>query len=440
MGPTPPADVLADLEARGLVHDTTDRDALARRLASPVTVYHGIDPTADSLHVGNLVGVLALRRFQAAGHRPVALAGGATGMIGDPGGRAGERALLDPATLAANLRGIEAQLRGLLAFEAGGGGSPGGTGGQPAVLVDNASWTAGLRLVDFLRDVGKHATVNQMIAKESIRSRLESRDGISFAEFSYMLIQAHDYLWLHQHEACDLQIGGSDQWGNITAGIDLIRRRTGAVVHGLTWPLLTRDDGSKLGKSVGGNVWLDPRRTSTYAFYQHWMQVDDAEVRRLLLQLTFLDVAEVDAIAAAHAGAPERREAQRRLASEVTAIVHGVAEAVAAEAASQILFGGRPGELPEAAYRALQEEVPTTAVDPDRLAEGLDLVAVLAETGLSTSRSDARRSLGQGAVYVNDRRVADDDPVLSAADVRHGRWILLRRGRRQHHLLRLGRE
>ena len=319
MSSMPTLHVLADLEARGLVHDTTDRAALARRLASPVTVYHGIDPTADSLHIGNLVGVLALRRFQAAGHRPVALAGGATGMIGDPGGRTGERALLDADTLAANLKGIEAQLRRLLAFDPAGG--PG------ALLVDNASWTAGLGLLEFLRDVGKHATVNQMMAKESVRTRLESTEGISFTEFSYMLIQAHDYLWLHEHEGCDLQIGGSDQWGNITAGIDLVRRRTGDAVHGLTWPLLTRADGSKFGKSAGGNVWLDPRRTSPYAFYQHWIQVDDADVGRFLLQMTFLDLDEVTELAALHAAAPARREAQRRLAHEVTALVHGETEA-----------------------------------------------------------------------------------------------------------------
>ena len=423
------------------MYDTTDRAALARRLSSPVTVYHGIDPTADSLHVGNLVGVLALRRFQAAGHRPVALAGGATGMIGDPGGRTGERALLDPATLAANLRGIEAQLRRLLAFEADGYGELGdATAGQAAILVDNASWTAGLGLLEFLRDVGKHATVNQMMAKESVRSRLESTEGISFTEFSYMLIQAHDYLWLHQHEGCDLQIGGSDQWGNITAGIDLVRRRTGDVVHGLTWPLLTRADGTKFGKSVEGNVWLDPRRTSPYAFYQHWMQVDDADVERFLLQLTLLEVDEVARVTALHATAPARREAQRRLASEVTALVHGEAETSAAQAASDILFGAGPEEVPEAAYRTLQQEVPSTVVDPDRLAEGLDLVVVLAETGLSSSRSDARRSVGQGAVYVNDQRVAVESPLLSTADLRHGRWILLRRGRRHHHLLRVGRE
>ncbi|HEV2070828.1 MAG TPA: tyrosine--tRNA ligase, partial [Acidimicrobiales bacterium] len=421
--------------------DTTDRAALARRLSSPVTVYHGIDPTADSLHVGNLVGVLALRRFQAAGHRPVALAGGATGMIGDPGGRTGERALLDPATLAANLRGIEAQLRRLLAFEAEGSGETGAaTAGQAAIFVDNASWTAGLGLLDFLRDVGKHATVNQMMAKESVRSRLESTEGISFTEFSYMLIQAHDYLWLHQHEGCDLQIGGSDQWGNITAGIDLVRRRTGDVVHGLTWPLLTRADGSKFGKSVEGNVWLDPRRTSPYAFYQHWMQVDDADVQRFLLQLTLIEVDEVARVTTLHATAPARREAQRRLAFEVTALVHGEAEASAARAASDILFGAGPEEVAEAAYRTLQQEVPSTLVDPDRLAEGLDLVAVLAETGLSSSRSDARRSVGQGAVYVNDQRVTGESPLLSSADLRHGRWILLRRGRRHHHLLRVGRE
>jgi tyrosyl-tRNA synthetase len=426
--------VLADLGARGLVHDTTDRDRLEGRLgAPPVTVYCGFDPTADSLHVGHLLGVLTLRRLQLAGHRPIALVGGATGLIGDPSGRSTERPLLDQETLQANAAALEAQIGRLLEV---------GKGTRSAVLVDNASWTRDLRLPDFLRDVGRHMTVNAMLGKESVRARLDGSEGLSFTEFSYMLVQAHDYLWLHEHHGCDLQVGGSDQWGNITAGIDLIRRRTGHHVDGLTWPLLTRADGTKFGKSQGGNVWLDAGRTSPYAFYQHWMQIDDVDVRRFLLQLTFLALADVDAVVAAHDAAPERREGQRRLAFEVTAIVHGAAEAVAAQAASQILFGGGPGadEAPAEAYLALEREVPATVVDPARLAEGLDLVVLLAETGLSTSRSDARRSLEQGAVYVNDRRVADHGARLSSDDLRHGRWVLLRRGRRHHHLLRVGRE
>ena len=422
-------DVLGDLEARGLVHDSTDREALARRLADPpVTVYCGFDPTADSLHVGNLLGILALRRLQLAGHRPIALAGGATGMIGDPGGRSEERNLLEADVLGANLAAINAQLRRLLDF---------GPGPRSALLVDNAAWTAALPLLGFLRDVGKHVTVNQMLAKESVRARVVSTAGISFTEFSYMLLQAHDYLWLHEHEGCDLQIGGSDQWGNITAGVDLVRRRTGQRVHGLTWPLLTKADGTKFGKSAGGNVWLDPRRTSPYTFYQHWMQVGDADVRRLLLQLTLLSVEEADTVAAAHDEAPERRTAQRRLAFEVTALVHGAGEAVAAQAATQVLFGRHVGPVPEAAYRTLEGEVPTSTVEHRRLEEGIELEQLLVDSDLSPSRSDARRQLAQGAVYVNDERREGLAALVTTGDLRHRRWILLRRGKRDHHLLRV---
>jgi tyrosyl-tRNA synthetase len=421
--------VLGDLEARGLMHDSTDRDALARRLADPpVSVYCGFDPTADSLHVGNLLGILVLRRLQLAGHRPIALAGGATGMIGDPGGRSQERNLLEAEVLGANLAAITAQLGRLLDFAAG---------PQPALLVDNAAWTRDLPLLAFLRDVGKHVTVNQMLAKESVRARVQSTEGISFTEFSYMLIQAHDYLWLHEHEGCDLQIGGSDQWGNITAGVDLIRRRTGARVHGLTWPLLTKADGTKFGKSAGGNVWLDPGRTSPYAFYQHWMQVDDADLRRLLLQLTLLSVDDAEAVAAAHAEAPERRAGQRRLAFEVTALVHGAHEAVAAQAATEVLFGQHSGPVPEAAYRALEGELVTSPVERRHLAQGIEVADLLVTTGLSPSRSDARRQLAQGAVYVNGRRRDGPGAEMTLDDLHHRRWILLRRGKREHRLLRL---
>jgi tyrosyl-tRNA synthetase len=443
--PSPPrVDVLADLEARGLIHDSTDRGALARLLAGPaVTVYCGFDPTADSLHVGHLLGVLALRRLQLAGHRPIALAGGATGMIGDPSGRSEERNLLDADTLAANLAAIEVQLRRLLAFDEddGGDGDAGqyGQGVPRATLVDNATWTAALSLLDFLRDVGKRVTVNQMLAKESVRTRLDG-GGISFTEFSYMLIQAHDFLWLHQHHGCDLQIGGSDQWGNITAGIDLVRRTTGRAAHGFTWPLLTRADGTKFGKTAGGNVWLDERRTRPYAFYQHWMQVDDADVRRFLLQLTLLPVAEVDAVLTEHTRAARRRGAQRRLAFEVTALVHGAEEAVSAQAAAEVLFGERTGAVPPAAYRTLEGELATSAVERQRLDSGIELDLLLVETGLTASRSDARRQLAQGAVYVNDERVDAEAATVSSGDLRHQRWILLRRGKREYRLLRLAGE
>jgi tyrosyl-tRNA synthetase len=425
----PEFDMLDDLGARGLVHDSTDRAVLARRLAEPpVTVYCGFDPTADSLHVGNLLGILVLRRLQLAGHRPIALAGGATGMIGDPGGRSEERNLLEADVLGANLAAITAQLGRLLDFK---------TEPSPALLVDNAAWTAELTLLAFLRDVGKHVTVNQMLAKESVRARVESTSGISFTEFSYMLIQAHDYLWLHEHEGCDLQIGGSDQWGNITAGVDLVRRRTGHRVHGLTWPLLTKADGTKFGKSAGGNIWLDPGRTSPYAFYQHWMQVDDADVHRLLLQLTLLSVGEANAVAAAHAEAPERRDGQRRLAFEVTALIHGPDQAVAAQAATEVLFGRHEGPVPEGAFRALEGEVTTSVMERRLLEQGIEVEELLVTTGLSPSRSDARRQLAQGAVYVNGRRCDGSDADVTTADLYHRRWVLLRRGKREHRLLRL---
>lgn len=414
--------LLDDLDARGLIHDTTDRDRLAARMnEGPLVVYAGFDPTADSLHVGNLVPLLLLRRFRDAGHECIALAGGATGMVGDPGGRSEERNLLDEATLAANMAGITPQLVQIL--------------GEGATFVDNYSWTRDLTLLEFLRDVGKHVTVNQMVAKESIRSRMESADGISFTEFSYMLLQALDYWHLHQQHRCELQVGGSDQWGNITAGIDLIRRRTGEHVHGLTVPLVTRADGQKFGKSVDGAVWLSAERTSPYRFYQYWMQVDDADVERFLLQLTLLSVDEARSIAAAHAEAPERRQGQRALAREITRLLHGSEATAGAESASEVLFGGSTDDLAGAALDSLAVEVPSTSLVAGDVV-GADLVDVLVATGLATSRGDARRSLEQGGVSVNNRRVAPGSH-LGEEDLLDGRAILLRKGKRSYHLISL---
>ena len=304
----PAVDLLADLEARGLVYQTTDRAALAARLEQgPITVYVGFDPTADSLHAGNLLGLLMLRRFQDAGHRPISLAGGATGMVGDPSGRSSERNLLDDETLERNLEHIRPQLRQFLDFDRADNG---------AVLLDNRSWTAGLGILDFLRDVGKQVTVNQMLAKESVRSRLDSDDGISYTEFSYMLLQAYDYSWLHANEGCELQMGGSDQWGNILVGLDLIRRVHGGQAHCLTWPLLTGSDGQKLGKTASGEtVWIGAHRMTPFRFYQSFMQLPDADVRTYLLQLTLLPVDECHGVADEHDRHPERRDGQRRLAA-----------------------------------------------------------------------------------------------------------------------------
>jgi tyrosyl-tRNA synthetase len=417
--------ILDDLEARGLVRDTTDRAALAERLASgPITLYYGCDPSADSLHVGNLIGLLVLRRFQDAGHRPVALAGGATGMVGDPSGRSEERNLLDAETLDRNVRAIADQMGRIVDFESGG-----------ATLVDNRQWTEPLTLIDFLRDVGKHVTVNQMVARESVKARMASEQGISFTEFSYMLLQANDYLWLHRNMAVDLQIGGSDQWGNIVSGVDLVRRVTGDTVHALSWPLLTAPDGTKLGKTTGARIWLDPEKTSPYRFFQHWMQVDDRQVPEFLAKFTLLPLAEVDAAVAEHAQAPERRTGQRLLAREVTRLVHGEAAARAAEEASAVLFGGSLDDVGPDALALVAREVPTAPLPADaELEAGLDLVSVLVETGLASSSSDARRSVEQNAVSVNGER-AGGDRRIGRSDVRHGRYVVVRKGKRSYAVL-----
>ena len=408
-------DLLADLEARGLVQDSTDRDALRSRLSTtpPITVYCGFDPTADSLHIGNLVGMIALRRFADAGHVAIAVAGGATGMVGDPSGKSEERNLLDADTLAHNLARISDQLARVSHVE----------------IVDNATWTAPVTLLGFLRDVGKHVTVNQMVAKESVRSRMQSEDGISFTEFSYMLLQANDYLELHRTRSCELQVGGSDQWGNITAGIDLIRRSTGAHVHGLTWPLLLRSDGRKFGKSEAGNVWLGAHRTSPYQFFQYWMQVPDADVERFLMQLTLLPVDECLALAAAHADAPEKREGQRRLAREITTLVHDADAARNAESASAILFGADPRHADVASLAFVADEVPTTTIDRARLAEGVELIELLVDAGVFKSKGEARRTLN--GVAVNGERV-EEGRIVTGADLLHDRWVLLRKGKTYH--------
>lgn len=414
--------LLNDLEARGLVQDITDREAIATRLdEGPLTLYYGCDPTAPSLHIGNLIGLLVLRRFGDAGHRPIALAGGATGMIGDPGGRSEERNLLDEATLQKNLAHIESQMRQVV--------------GDDVEMVDNRSWTEQMGVIDFLRDVGKHATVNQMLARESVKARLDSQQGISFTEFSYMLLQANDYLWLHDNRGCELQIGGSDQWGNLVAGVDLIRRVRQAPVHALSWPLLTAPDGSKVGKTAGASVWLDPERTSPYAFFQHWMQSDDRQVEQFLLQFTLLPVDDVAEVMSAHQDEPSKRIAQRRLADEATALVHGSAEASRAAAASAVLFGAPLDGIDEETFATLAREVPTADLPRAGFADGgYDLVELLADAGLAASRGDARRTLAQGGVYVNNVRAATGTAVGPEA-LRFGRYVLLRKGKRDYALV-----
>ncbi len=415
------ADLLDDLRARGLVHDHTDEAGLRELLDSgPVTLYCGIDPSADSLHVGHLVGVLVLRRFQEAGHRPLALVGGATGMVGDPSGRSDERNLLDAATLEANTAGIRAQLESLFDF----------SGDSAARLVNNYDWTRDVTLLDFLRDVGKHITVNQMVAKDSVRSRMDGDQGISFTEFSYMLLQAFDYWWQFEHYGCRLQVGGSDQWGNITAGIDLVRRRSGEAVHGLTWPLMTRADGQKFGKTADQAVWLDAGRTLPFELHQYFVNSDDRDVERLLLQLTLLPVAEVHEVMAAHAGAPHERRAQRALADEVCTLVHGEAATRQSVVAAEVLFGD--AVLSAERLEAVRGIVPETVVGGSAIGGDEAVVDVLVASGVCASRSDARRTIASGGIRVNGRRVESPSAQVDLVD---GRYALVQRGRRQRHLL-----
>jgi len=420
--------VLDDLEARGLIQDCTDRAGLAARLAEgPISAYFGCDPTASSLHVGNLLGLLVLRRLQDAGHHAVALVGGATGMVGDPSGRSEERNLLDDATLAANVAAIKAQVNRIVPLD--------GTAGR---LVDNRAWTAPITFLEFLRDVGKHVTVNTMLARDSVRNRLASEHGISFTEFSYMLLQAHDFLRLEADHGVQVQIGGSDQWGNMVGGVDLIRRVSGRPAWALCWPLLTAPDGTKLGKTTGARIWLDPERTSPYQMFQHWMGTDDRQVRQFLLQFTLLAVAEVEAIVADHEREPGRRGAQRRLAVEATALVHGAEAAEAAEAASAILFGADATAASVAALEAVAAEVPTRRWDRGALEAGVEVVDLLVGEGfLAASKGEARRALAQGGAYVNGERVGEGARV-GPEHLLQDRFVLLRKGKKSYGLVEVG--
>lgn len=418
------SDLLEDLAARDLIADHTDRDTLSQRLDSPTPLYCGFDPTAESLHIGNLQSIMLLRRFQLAGHPPVALVGGATGMIGDPSGRSSERNFLVSEVLDHNRAAIGLQLQGFLDFTE----SP-----TAAALVDNRDWTEDVGVLEFLRDVGKHMTVNTMLAKDSVRSRMDRDSGISFTEFSYMLLQANDYRMLHDLRGVDLQVAGSDQWGNITAGVDLIRRSTGDNVHGLTAPLIVRADGSKFGKSEGENVWLSSERTSPYQMYQYLLNVGDDDVARLLARLTMVPAAECDAIAAAHCVAPDKRDGQRRLAREVTALVHGPDVVGPIEAAATVLFGGLPTGADDATFALLAREVPSQVISHGEL-EALDLLGLFVATPLAASRGEVRKNAG--GHYLNGVAVSERTAgTLDRDDLLHGRYLLLRKGRRRHHLV-----
>ena len=417
--------IFGELVSRGLVHDSTDAAALTALLDSKATgVYVGFDPTADSLHVGHLMGQISLRRFQLAGHRPFPLAGGATGMVGDPSGRSDERNLLDRETLQHNVECIKHQLENLLDF---------GGGANAATLVNNADWTAGITALDFLRDVGKHITVNQMMAKESVRNRLNSENGLSYTEFSYMLLQANDFRHLCAQHDVELQMGGSDQWGNITAGIDLIRRTLSRTAHGITWPLVTKSDGTKFGKTADGAVWLDPARTSPYQFRQFWVQMADDDVVKYLPRYSLASMEECESVTDAHTADPGRRNAQRFLANEMTTLVHGASAARDAEAAATVLFGGDPTTATPEALGIVAAEVPCTRVTRSDLD---DTFGLLARAQVVSSTSEARRAVSQGGLKVNGATLAEGE-TLAGKGFLHGRWVLVRKGKTGYHLFDL---
>jgi tyrosyl-tRNA synthetase len=423
-----------DLKWRGLIHQSTDDARLGAWLAEkPRTVYVGFDPTADSLHVGSLTGLIVLRRFQQAGHRPIAVVGGATGMIGDPSGKSAERNLLSKDQLAANLEGMAAQMRRFLDFDAG---------ANSALLVNNFDWTAPWSYLEFLRDIGKNFPVNVMLAKDSVKSRIgragdgDDGGGMSYTEFSYMLLQAYDFLHLYDTYGCELQAGGSDQWGNITAGIDLARRMRGAQLYGITWPLLTKSDGSKMGKTEAGAVWLAAERTSPYAFYQYWINVDDADAGMCVRRLTELNRGEIEALDAARAADPAKRESQRRLAEELTRLVHGEAGLAAARRATDIFFGAEISELNDAELGQIFADVPSKELPATTLSAGLPVLDALCEAGLASSKGEARRTVSQGGAYVNNRRVDDVERKLTLADLASETMVVLRSGKKKYALLR----
>ncbi|MEU0398211.1 tyrosine--tRNA ligase [Streptomyces sp. NPDC006208] len=410
-------DIVDELKWRGLFAQSTDEDALRKALADgPVTFYCGFDPTAPSLHVGHLVQVLTVRRLQQAGHRPLALVGGATGQIGDPRPTA-ERTLNDPETIAHWVARLRSQIEPFLSFE----------GENAAVMVNNLDWTAGMSAIEFLRDIGKHFRVNKMLTKDSVARRLESEQGISYTEFSYQLLQGMDFLELYRRYDCVLQQGGSDQWGNLTAGLDLIHRlEPHAVVHALATPLMTKADGTKFGKTEGGAVWLDPEMTTPYAFYQFWLNVDDRDISTYMRILSFKSREELEELEKITSERPQARAAQRALAEELTALVHGADQCAAVMNASKALFGqGELGDLDEPTLRAALSELPRAEVT-----ELLPVVDLFAETGLAPSKSAARRTVKEGGAYVNNAKVTAEDAVVERSELLHGRWLVLRRGKK----------
>jgi len=418
--------ILPELQWRGLIHQSTEPKELSEQLGKPTVVYAGFDPTADSLHVGSLLPLMMLRRFQQSGHRPVALVGGATGMIGDPSGKTDERQLLSKDVLQANVDGIRKQLGHFLDF----------TGSNAAILVNNLDWMHGFSFLDFLRDVGKNFPINVMLTKDSVKSRLERTDsGLSYTEFSYMLLQAYDFVHLAKHHDCLLQIGGSDQWGNITAGIDLGRRMLSRSLHGLTCPLLTTSDGKKMGKTEKGAVWLSGERTSPFEFYQYFINVADADVLMTLRFLSDVSQEEYRDLEVQVKDKPQERAAQTRLAESLTRLVHGQNKLDAVQHATKLLFGADITQLTQDQLNTIFEDVPSQEVPRSRLADGLGIIDALCTAGLANSKSEARRTVTEGAAYLNNQKVTAFDRVLTESDLA-GKYLILRAGKKRYGLLR----
>lgn len=418
-----------ELKWRGLVYDRIAgvEDLLANE---SVTVYNGFDATADSLHVGHMVPLIALARLQRFGHHPIALAGGGTTMIGDPSGKSNERPLLKREQIEANVASIKEQLAHLLDFE---------SKTNPARVINNADWLMQLPLLDFLRDTGKYFTVNYMIAKDSVRNRIEREEGISFTEFSYMLLQSYDFLYLHDTMGCKLQTGGSDQWGNITAGVELIRKVRGGEkqAYGMVYPLITKSDGTKFGKTESGSVWLSAQRTSPYRFYQFWLNTDDRDVVSYLKLFTFMTQSEIEELAASVSERPEAREAQRKLAREMTERMHGPTALARAEQATQALFGGDISGLSGDDIADIFAEVPSNNMAKTSLeGAGMAVVDLLTESGFCKSKGEARRSIAEGGISINNQRVSDASASVTTGDLLDGRFLVLRRGKKNYHLVR----
>jgi tyrosyl-tRNA synthetase len=423
--------ILDELTARGMLEQISDRETLSQTLnQESVSFYNGFDPTAVSLHVGHLLPIMAMAHFQRAGHRPIALVGGATGMIGDPSGRSSERVLITPEAVDANVQGLKQQLSRFLRFE----------GENAALMVNNHDWIAPMSYIDWLRDVGKYFSVNYMMAKESVRRRLEDRDqGISYTEFSYMLLQAYDFLHLFRAEGCKLQTGGNDQWGNITAGIDLVHKAAGQQAYGITFPLVTTASGEKFGKSAGNAVWLDSALTSPYQFYQFWVRTEDSEVEKYLKFFTFLPVAEIEALCAAHCERPEQRTAQKRLAAEVTQIVHGQAALTRVEQATEILFGREISGLSDADLHEIFADVPSTALPLTLLEAGLPLANLLREGQVCSSNGEERRLIQGGGIYVNNRKYTDPTTVIDLSHLASETTLVIRSGKKNYYLIQFQR-